>query len=224
MLLLPKTAQFKLGESMHKQKICWINEIPWLKMKHFLVNRELLLRFLTHLQNSFAATAEIYLIGQTLRLMEKWVHLIEEIEFAANVSQQNRTEFEDCVADFRRENQIKIVEESPEEVIPLPEGYHSRRREVSTTDVFPDGKLKIYHFDPYSVAFRYIARGDEQDYHLVLNFLEHGWIAEEEMTAMLDKLVPRFSFQTIHQDPAEFRRRYKGLLQMWHSVEGRNQT
>jgi hypothetical protein len=73
----------------------------------------------------------------------------------------------------------------------------------------------VYHFDPYSVAFRFIARGDEPDYHLVLSFLEHGWIRMDEMDALLSGLLPRFSFETIQQDPAEFRRRYKGLRQMW---------
>ena len=40
--------------------------------------------------------------------------------------------------------------------------------------------LALYHFDPYSVAFRFIARGDEPDYHLVLTYLQHGWMPVEE--------------------------------------------
>lgn len=177
------------------------------------------MRFLTHLQNTYAANAEIYLIGQTTRLIENWVQWIEEIEFSADVPHADRSDFDGCVVDFQNQNHARIVEESPEEVIPLPEGYHSRRRDISDTDFHTNGRLKIYHFDPYSVAFRYIARGDEQDYHLVLDFLEHGWITEMEMNRILESLIFRFSFKTIQQDPAEFRRRYKGLLQMWHSQQ-----
>lgn len=187
-----------------------------------MINRATLLKFITHLEKSTTEKRDLYIIGQTTRLMEGWVNFIEEIEFAADVSDQNRPVLESRIQDFKSKYQIRIVEESPAEVIPLPEGYPSRRREVLMEDFPQNGKLRIYHFDPYSVAFRYIARGDEQDYHLVLDFLEHGWITEETMSAMLDKLLPRFSFQTIQQDPAEFRRRYKGLMQMWRSCKGKS--
>jgi hypothetical protein len=71
------------------------------------------------------------------------------------------------------------------------------------------------------VAFRFIARGDEPDYHLVLTYVEHGWITLEEMKARLAALLPRFTAETIQQDPAEFRRKYKGLLQMSEAVRAR---
>jgi hypothetical protein len=132
-----------------------------------------------------------------------------------------RTAFDSAVEHFKKENQIRIIEESPAEVIPLPDGYPSRRREIQSHGLPSNGNLKLCHFDPYSVAFRYVARGNEQDYQLVLNFLKHGWIIEEKMNELLNELLPRFSFKTIQQDPAEFRRRYKGLLQMWQAQRAR---
>lgn len=182
-----------------------------------MINREKLSEFITHIAKSFIGSGVLYLVGQTSRLNEGWTYWIEEIDFTVDVSAEDRTTFNETVSQFKKENPIKIVEESPEEVIPLPEGYPARHRKVVTTDLTTNGKLKFYHFDPYSVAFRYIARGDEQDYQLVLDFLKHGWINEEEMNKLLEELLPRFSFRTIQQDPAEFRRRYKGLLQMWRS-------
>lgn len=187
-----------------------------------MIIREILLGFIAHLTESFPGYGELYLIGQTSQLMEGWISWVEEIEFTTDISGEDRAAFDKAVERFKKEDQIKIVEESPAEVIPLPEGYPSRRREIRSNDLPSNDNLKFYHFDPYSVAFRYIARGDEPDYHLVLNFLKHGWIIEQEMNQLLDELLPRFSFQTIQQDPAEFRRRYKGLLQMWRSQEVRN--
>ena len=35
-----------------------------------------------------------------------------------------------------------------------------------------------------------------------------------DLCATVDELMPHFSMETIQQDPAEFRRRYTGLLQM----------
>ena len=78
-------------------------------------------------------------------------------------------------------------------------------------------RLSLFHFDPYSVAFRFLSRGDEPDYHLVLTYLKHGWLKTDEMELKLGALLPRFTAETIQQDPAEFRRKYKGMLQMWRA-------
>lgn len=188
-----------------------------------MISRNILVQFVSHLQEAFPGNGELYLVGQTSLLMEDWIKWIEEIEFTAEVAPEDRTDLDEIVEQFRAENRITIIEESPADVIPLPEGYSSRHRKVEVEDVPTNSPLTIYHFDPYSVAFRYIARGDEQDYHLVLNFLEHGWINEAEMNRLLEELLPRFSFQTIQQDPAEFRRRYKGLLQMWRAQRGKRE-
>jgi len=114
---------------------------------------------------------------------------------------------------------VSAIEERPGDVIPLPEGYEGRARSAAAGAA--PNHLALYHFDPYSVAFRFIARGDEPDYHLVLTYLEHGWITVEEMKERLSALLPRFTVETIQQDPAEFRRKYKGLLQMWEAVRPR---
>jgi len=49
-------------------------------------------------------------------------------------------------------------------------------------------------------------------------YLQQNWITEEEMDALLAELLPKFSMETIQQDPAEFRRKYKGLKQMWRAL------
>ncbi|NIR51017.1 hypothetical protein GWO43_20615, partial [candidate division KSB1 bacterium] len=113
---------------------------------------------------------------------------------------------------------LAVEEEFPGDLIPLPNGYQSRARNIDNSRL-KLRHLHLFHFDPYSVAFRYIARGDEPDYHVALYYLRNGWIEIEEMERLLAELLPRFSMETIQQDPAEFRRKYKGLLQMWKSVQ-----
>jgi hypothetical protein len=39
----------------------------------------------------------------------------------------------------------------------------------------------------------------------------------EAMDGLLDDVLPRFTQETIAQDPAEFRRKYRGLKQMWRA-------
>ena len=79
-------------------------------------------------------------------------------------------------------------------------------------------RLSVLHFDSYNTAFRLIARGDEPDYFVVIAFLERGWIELEEMDRKLADLLPQFTAETIQQDPAEYRRKNKGLRQLWKSV------
>ncbi len=126
------------------------------------------------------------------------------------------------VVDLGQEASIEVRDESPADLIPLPEGYEARARPIGATgDELAPKHLSLHHFDPYSVAFRFLARGDEPDYHLVLTLLEHGWVTEEEMSSKLRALLPRFTAEAIQQDPAEFRRKYEGLLQMRRAVPPR---
>jgi hypothetical protein len=67
------------------------------------------------------------------------------------------------------------------------------------------------------VAFRCLARRDEPDYRTVLRFLRHGWLRLGEMDRLREDTVPQFTRETIAQDPAEFRRKYRRLRQMWRA-------
>jgi hypothetical protein len=77
--------------------------------------------------------------------------------------------------------------------------------------------LEVLGFDPVSVAVRLVARGDEPDYRTVLALLRHGWLTMGDLESALAEVLPRFSEERIQQDPAEFRRKFKGLQQMWRA-------
>jgi hypothetical protein len=105
--------------------------------------------------------------------------------------------------------------EHPGDVIPLPEGHRERARDLGP-EWRGDGRaLALAHFDPYSVVLRLLARGDEPDYEVSLDYLRAGWIEMGALEAQLAGVLPRFTNQTIQQDPAEFRRKFRGLRQMW---------
>jgi len=105
------------------------------------------------------------------------------------------------------------VWESPADVIPLPHGWEARARPVAPRFA-PAGPLAVVHFDPYSVALRLIARGDEADYVAVVEYVRLGWIERERLEALHLEVVPRFTSETLAQDPAEFRRKFRGLRQV----------
>jgi hypothetical protein len=75
--------------------------------------------------------------------------------------------------------------------------------------------LELRHFDPYSVVLRLIARGDEPDYVAALEYVRHEWVEPARLEGLLGEVVPRMTSQTLAQDPAEFRRKFKGLRQLY---------
>jgi hypothetical protein len=153
----------------------------------------------------------VYLVGATSQLYEGWIAEARVVHLAAAAGNRDalaRALLPPPNADGR----VSIVLEHPGDILPLPSGHETRARPV------PDAPLYLCHFDPYSVSFRLIARGEEDDYGAVLEYLKHGWITAETMNDLLDRLLPRFTSETIQQDPAEFRRKYKGLMQMWKAV------
>ncbi len=179
-----------------------------------LVTRDRLIAFLTGLDSELSSPARLFLVGESTQLLEGWREWTDSVECTAEVEPDRRARFDEAVATVAAALDVRVVQESPADVIPLPEGYRDRARPLDLAT----GHIELFHFDPYSVVYRFVARGDEPDYHLALAYLEHGWVSMGELDARLAALLPRFTRETIQQDPAEFRRRYKGLSQMWEAI------
>ena len=186
-----------------------------------LVTRFVLQDFLAAAAHSYAASApeqgrtgRLLLLGETSQVLEGWRSWTDAVRLYADVAY--RPEWDAAAARTAAQFGVAIEQEFPGDLIPLPAGAEQRHRLVR--DLSGSG-LSLWHFDPYSVAFRQVARGDEPDYHIVLAYMKYGWIEREEMDERLTALLPDFSMETIAQDPAEFRRKYKGLLQMGERLE-----
>ena len=186
-----------------------------------LVTRFVLQDFLAAAAHSYAASApeqgragRLLLLGETSQVLEGWRSWTDAVRLYADVAY--RPEWDAAAVRTAAQFGVAIEQEFPGDLIPLPAGAEQRHRPVRD---LPDSGLSLWHFDPYSVVFRHVARGDEPDYHIVLAYMKYGWIEREEMDERLTALLPEFSMETIAQDPAEFRRKYKGLLQMGERLE-----
>ena len=166
-------------------------------------------------RNRLAAPARLYLVSRTSHLAEGWCDRVPELELAGDAG---RTDLADAVRDAARELGVKVVWESPADVIPLPVGWEERSlpaTKAQTQFKTGAGNLEIRHFDPYSVVLRLIARGDEPDYVAALEYVLHQWVEPSRLEGLLVEVVPRMTSQTLAQDPAEFRRKFKGLRQLY---------
>jgi hypothetical protein len=154
----------------------------------------------------------LYLVSRTSHLAEGWCDRVPAFELAGDAR--------DAVREAGRALGVDLVWESPADVIPLPVGWEERSlpatiEQGGTANALDPGGVEIRHFDPYSVVLRLIARGDEPDYVAALEYVRHKWVEPARLEGLLAEVVPRMTNQTLAQDPAEFRRKFKGLRQLY---------
>ena len=152
-----------------------------------------------------AAPARLYRVSRTSHLAEGWCDRVPVLELAGDAS------IRDAVSEAARLLDVGLVWESPADVIPLPAAWEERSLPAA---IKHDG-VDIRHFDPYSVVLRLVARGDEPDYVAALEYVLHGWVEPARLEGLLTEVVPRMTSETLAQDPAEFRRKFKGLRQLY---------
>ncbi len=154
----------------------------------------------------------LYLVSRTSHLAEGWCDRVPAFELAGD---RGSTELGDAAREAARALGIHLVWESPADVIPLPVGFEERSLPAMIGQSGAGNALEIRHFDPYSVVLRLIARGDEPDYVAALEYVLHKWVEPARLEGLLSEVVPRMTNQTLAQDPAEFRRKFKGLRQLY---------
>lgn len=189
---------------------------------HRFLTREHLGAFLHELAASVSGPGELYLLGDTSHLLMGWIVSLPELALAAG--EPRDADLEAIATQAANRTAVSVSWESPAEVISLPRGHASRHRPTGIRRPVSGGVFDVRHFDPYSVAFRLVARGDEADYRTVLRYLRAGWISQRELSRQFDDLILRVSEERFHQDPAEFRRKFKGLQQMWRADQTRGQA
>jgi hypothetical protein len=154
----------------------------------------------------------LYLVSRTSHLAEGWCDRVPVLELAGDAGHGDLAE---AVREASRTLGVGLVWESPVDVIPLPAGWEERSRPAKIPLSDAGNAVEVRHFDPYSVVLRLIARGDEPDYVAALEYVQHGWVEPARLESLLGEVVPRMTNQTLAQDPAEFRRKFKGLRQLY---------
>ncbi len=166
---------------------------------------------ITLVRRGVSAPTRLYLVGNTSHLAEGWRSRVPRLELAG---EPGSTALAAVVGESSAALELGLVWESPADVIPLPPGWPERARPVRADLAGAGGPLEVLHFDPYSVVLRLVARGDEPDYVAALEYQRRGWVDLTQLETMLAAIVPKFTSETLAQDPAEFRRKFRGLRQL----------
>ena len=173
-------------------------------------------------QRSVTAPERLYLVSRTSHLAEGWCDRVPALELAGDAhlrqgygGQAGGADLGEAVREAGQALGVNLVWESPADVIPLPAGWEERSLPAMIGQGGAGNALELRHFDPYSVVLRLIARGDEPDYVAALEYVQHAWVEPARLESLLSEVVPRMTNQTLAQDPAEFRRKFKGLRQLY---------
>jgi hypothetical protein len=166
-------------------------------------------------RRALATPRRMYLVNATSHIALGWRDSVPRFELAGDPP------LAETVRNAAGALGIDVLWESPADIVPPPAGWEERSRPVEAAALGNEPPLELRHFDPYSVVLRLIARGDEPDYLNALEFLRHGWVAMPRLEGLIAEMLPSMNSGTLAQDPAEFRRKFKGLRQVWASEAAR---
>ncbi len=183
------------------------------------LTRQRLRQLLAAVAGQLHRPARLFLVGEGALVAAGLQEWTDRLVYAVDTG--DAAELDHAVREAAALEGVAVQRESPADVLPLPSGFAARARAVDGGTGLPASSsagLEVLCFDPVSVAVRLVARGDEPDYRTVLAFLRHGWLTMGDLERALAEVLPRFSVDRIQQDPAEFRRKFKGLQQMWRAL------
>ncbi|MXX24696.1 MAG: hypothetical protein F4Z82_04505 [Caldilineaceae bacterium SB0668_bin_21] len=133
-----------------------------------------------------------------------------DIDISFEVDDRDHGAFIEAVRDLKERLALNIEEASPADFIPLPSGYRERSPFIGRY-----GQLEVFHFDLYSTALSKIERGTEGDLDDVLSLLRNGRMEFADLAGCFEEIMVRYATESIKQDPAEYRRKFDILTDMW---------
>lgn len=92
------------------------------------------------------------------------------------------------------------------ELLPLPEGYAERAEEAIEL-----GNLRVYHFDPYSIALTKLARSAEKDIIDVAAMLRAGLIDCAMLRHHFESVLARYRRHSQRPKIEDFQRKFEAF-------------
>jgi len=139
-------------------------------------------RFLEHLSKQYPHPISLYLLGGGALCLLGSPRRTVDIDFTVEAPSK---EFESVVELVAQELQLEVEIIPIEEFIPLPAEAATRHQAV---DRF--GNLKVFIFDPYTLAISKIARGLDTDIQDVLFLLQNRFVELNKLIQFVEDAIP----------------------------------
>lgn len=159
--------------------------------------------FLTQLGNCYRHPGRLYLVGgSSLILVTAKVSTLD-IDLQYDIPDEYQAVFIRCLRELSRQHQLSVEQASPDQFIPLPQGYQNRHQFIGRY-----GSLDVFHFDFYSVALSKLSRGNEKDFDDVIQMVAQHLITLSQLRKQFQEVLPQFESFGLRNDPEDFARNF----------------
>ncbi|MBI1878397.1 MAG: hypothetical protein HYR94_09255 [Chloroflexi bacterium] len=167
------------------------------------ITAQALKEFLEQLGRCYRYPGRLYLVGgSSLILVAAKVSTLD-IDLQFEVPAEHLDEFIRCLRQIGRQHKIPVEQASPDQFIPLPQGYRDRHQFINRY-----GALDVFHFDFYSVALSKLHRGNEKDFADVIQMVQTGLIGLAQLRADFQEVLPQLELFRLSADPQDFERNF----------------
>ncbi len=151
--------------------------------------------FLVALGKAARRPATVYLVGGASAVVEGWRESTVDIDLRI---EPELDELYRAVAELKNELNINVELASPDQFIPVADGWQERSPFVTS-----EGRLTIRHFDFVAQALAKISRGHDQDRGDVTAMLARGLVTRAQIADAFELVVPEL-YRYPALDPATF--------------------
>jgi hypothetical protein len=159
--------------------------------------------FLAKLGDCYRHSGRLYLVGgSSLILVAAKVSTLD-IDLQFDIPEEHQAQFIRCLRELSRRHQLPVEQASPDQFIPLPQGYQNRHQFIGRY-----GSLDVFHFDFYSVALSKLSRGNEKDFADVIQMVTQKLIALSQLREQFQEVLPQVESFGLRADPEDFKRNF----------------
>jgi Nucleotidyltransferase of unknown function (DUF6036) len=159
--------------------------------------------FLSQLGACYRHPGSLYLVGGSSLILLDAKRSTLDIDLKIEVAPEHHAEFIQCLRQVSREMQASVELASPDEFLPLPDGYQDRRRYIGRF-----GSLEVFHFDFYSSALSKISRGNQKDYDDVYQMWQQKLIQIETLEQYFNEILPKVESFSLRASQADFQLKF----------------
>jgi uncharacterized membrane protein YccC len=141
--------------------------------------------FLRQLGERYRGAGTLFLLGGSALCMLGNPRRTLDIDYMTESPSDEAAELQAAIESLADELKLELEAVSFGEFIPLPRDADTRHRWIGQF-----GRLKVYVYDPYSIALSKVARGFEADLQDVLFLLRQDLITLEQLEAHVADALP----------------------------------
>jgi hypothetical protein len=167
------------------------------------ITAEALQKFLKQLGQCYRHAGRLYLVGGSSLILVAAKPSTLDIDIKFKIPDEYHDEFTRCLREISRQLKLPVEQASPDQFIPLPEGYDNRHQFFGRY-----GSLDVFHFDFYSIALSKLHRGNEKDYVDVIQMVEQDLITLPQLREQFREVLPQLESFDIRLDANDYQRNF----------------